>query len=187
MISESAIMGKIRKYASSAEGKARMQKKINTYIASGVSRSEAGGSIISIREMNDLAKQMMRFIQQAGGALPESVRNDLSGMTATSPAQVGNNIYEVIISTPEVPRRSLLISKGDGSNRYTGDGVYDIIGLFDSGYSTDGRVYGVWEGHEGLGRIGSRMSREGLHFLQGACDTFNRMYWKDGCTASLRK
>ena len=107
-------------------------------------------------------------------------------MTATSPTQVGNNIYEVIISTPQVPRRSLLISRHDG-DRYTGEGVYDIIGLFDSGYSTAGRVYGVWEGHEGLGRIGSRMSREGLHFLQSACDTFNRMYWKDGCTATLRK
>lgn len=82
-------------------------------------------------------------------------------------------------------------SLDDGINGYTGEGIDNIVALFNNGYHASDYVYGWWDGHQAtastLFRSGSdikanyawvrsQKDREGLHFIQQAVDDFNGNY-----------
>lgn len=66
-------------------------------------------------------------------------------------------------------------------------GVDNIANLLDEGYHARDYVYGVWKGHEELGRIPSMPDREGANFVQKAMDELKNKYGKEYGVISIKK
>mgnify|MGYP006873053883 CR=1 FL=1 len=60
------------------------------------------------------------------------------------------------------------------SLKNNGEGIDDIVALFDTGYIASRHVYGYWESHDVWAY--SKISRVGLHFIEYAVTEFNSIY-----------
>ena len=177
-IDVNSIMSKVNSYAGSSKGKDRMEKKIKEYREGGVSKTDAGGSIITLKDMCTAAEEMIKLLQvsalQCG--LPQSVLDHFASLTYRQPKPVGNGnkFYTVdIYFQDDMSRMSLLITSGDRVGQRTGDGIRNIVSLFNTGYDASSQVYGLWEG---VGNVVSKQSRDGLHFIEQAVQEFNNKW-----------
>lgn len=180
-----SIQKKVDSYAKSKEGKKRIDDRIEELLHSGDGRTASGGHVTTISDMSTAARIMEEeFRTEAQTAnLPDSVMYHINAghVNKSDPKKAGNRYYTVDLTMEEghryrLFRPSLEIASGADKGQRTGDGIDNIVALFNNGYAADGRVFGYWKFHEDLGVIGSRTSRKGLQFMQDAVRNFNRKY-----------
>lgn len=186
-INMGSIMSKVSSYTKSAEGKGRMKEYIGQCRSQGRYKTLGGSTIITEDEMISASGKMIQLIQEAGRAaeLPESVMNHLYCLEV-SPVTYrkdGSAVMYIYFSG-DLYRESL----EDGDNGYTGDGINNIVALFNNGAHASNFVYGWWNGHNptgvsldraggdlksGYAWVRSKKDREALHFIQNAVANFN--------------
>lgn len=177
-INISSIMSRVGKFNESVRGKRIVKEKIDEYVKSGVSRTDGGGKVFSIKEMGRVADDMIELLKRCAyqAQLPDSVMRHFYSLTRTEPTKIGDDYKVDIYFDDDMSRMSLLITSGRRKGQRTGDGIDNIVALFNNGYSASNRVYGVWDGHEDLGAIASLQKREGKHFINQAVQEFNIKY-----------
>lgn len=171
-----SIMAKVQSYAKSPQGKRRMADKIEEYRHADVEKTEAGSHIMTPSGMRAVASQLIEIMKKHAGAaaLPESVRSHFESLTYDAPMEVtpGSSWRVKVFFGDDLSRMSLLIVSGSRKGERTGEGVRDIVSLFDTGYDAGSYVYGVWDGH-GEDGIRSRKWLAGRRFLESAVAEFN--------------
>lgn len=186
-INMSSIMGKVKAFSESPEGKRRIEACIEKYKKEGMRVTAAGSRVITEDEMVNASRKMVQLVQEAGRAaeLPESVMNHLYGLkiSPVTHRKDGSSVIYIYFSG-DLHRESL----EDGEGGYTGDGINNIVALFNNGAHASNFVYGWWNGHDptgaSLARTGgdlkpgyawvrSKKDREALHFIQNAVANFN--------------
>lgn len=175
-----SIMSKVNGYAGSKHGKEKMKQYIATCRTEGREKTESGGIIITEATMARAAEILISMLQESASQyrLPESVRAHFSSLAYSQPVPCGGGVnkYQCDITfKDDLSRMSLLITSGKRAGQRTGDGIDNIVSLFDTGYNAKKRVYGVWEGHGNDVRA-SLMHRDGLNFMRDTIDSFNREY-----------
>lgn len=179
-INMSSVMGKVKAFAKSKDGQERINRAVSDLRAKGGAVTEAGDTVITHDSMIRAAELLISILRETASqkGLPESVRKHFDSLYHTDPAPYGkeSSRYKCdIIFGDDLSRMSLLITTGPNKGKRTGEGISDIVSLFDTGYDADKRVYGLWDGH-GKDTVASRTHREGLHFMSEAIDSFNREY-----------
>jgi len=180
-INMASIMSKVRAFAKSEEGKTRCSEYISKCRADGRGTTDGGGTIITTDAMCRAAEMMISILKQTAQEhqLPASVQEHFNSLEYSAPMVVGaeGDTYQIDIwFADNLSRMSLLITTGERKGQYTGDGVANIVSLFDTGYTASQAVYGLWNGHEENGVITSRVHREGKKFMAQAIESFNRTW-----------
>lgn len=189
-INMNSIMSKVSNYTKSAEGRGRMKEYIGRCRSQGRSETFGGSTIITEEEMINASGKMIQLIQEAGRAagLPESVMNHLYNLEVSpvTHRKDGSAIMYIYFSG-DLYRESL----EDGENGYTGDGINNIVALFNNGVHASNFVYGWWNRHKPTGAalarsagdlksgyawVRSQKDREALHFIQNAVSNFNETW-----------
>lgn len=187
MLTEKDIVGMIEGYIKSPQGQADLKKSgINI---SGYSESE----------MKEIAADLRDAII---GAYLGVVRDpgkyfDVGATRINSPREQKDGTWKISVTfsdsalfrrslCSEFPKKSggaTLIETSTGSGFFTGNGVYDIIGLFTQGYSARKNVYGTWwdnqydDGDRGsLGTIRSLRYRSPNDFVSKTIADFKSKY-----------
>lgn len=180
-INMASIMSKVRAYTKTNECKKRSQEYIAQCRQDGRSTTESGETIITEEIMCRAAETMIATLRQVAQEhqLPASVQEHFNSLEYSQPRVVGNQgeAYQVDIwFSDDLSRMSLLIPTGKRAGQRTGDGIQNIVSLFDTGYSASHSVFGTWDGHEDAGVIRSRSQLDGKHFMSQAVDSFNRAW-----------
>lgn len=173
-----AITSKLDAYAKSSAGRARMSKTIKDYVRDNNryvttnGKTIGGDRIITQQEMRDVARELVFYIKQAAAScdLPVSVMEHIESFDIDSASEESDEFYYVGISMSDNAKRQSVQPE-----KY--DGVHNIVALFNTGYSANGRVYGYWESANK--DIWTLQHREGLRFIQQAIDRFNSTYAKE--------
>lgn len=180
-INMASIMSKVRAYTKTNECKKRSQDYIAQCRQAGRSTTESGETIITEEIMCRAAETMIATLRQIAQEhqLPASVQEHFNSLEYSQPRVVGNQgeVYQVDIwFSDDLSRMSLLIPTGKQAGQRTGDGIQNIVSLFDTGYSASHSVFGTWDWHEDAGVIRSRSQLDGKHFMSQAVDSFNRAW-----------
>lgn len=175
-----SIMSKVRVYSKSDEGKAAAKEYLRRCIHDGRSETNGGSTVITYDIMNRAASTMiekMKNIAHAKG-LPTSVLDHFNSLTATEPQVLDDgDKYRIDISFgDDLSRLSFKIAHGKKKGEYTGDGIKNIVSLFDTGMDAGRMAYGLWDGWEVLGPVAGLTHRDELHFMSDAVSDFNREY-----------
>lgn len=139
---------------------------------------------IADTDLDKVGQAMVHILQGKSGGLPASVAAHFNSVEA-SEATYSKGMTSATIKvtfTDDLSRESLV--RRDGTSA---DGIDDIVSLFDTGYHADKRAYGYYanwgalkrdpsEGKSGDMMIPSKTDRDGLGFMQEACDDFNAAY-----------
>lgn len=177
-VSLGSITSKLDAYAKSSVGKARMSEKIKDYIRDNDryvttnGKTLGGDRIVTQQEMRDVARELVFYIKQAAAScdLPASVMEHIESFDIDSASEESDEFYYVGISMSDNAKRPSVQPE-----KY--DGVHNIVALFNTGYSANGRVFGHWESADK--DIWTLQHREGLRFIQQAIDRFNSTYAKE--------
>jgi hypothetical protein len=173
-------MQKVKSYAKSNEGKRRMDEYIGQCVSDGRNKTAGGSQIITVDIMNRAANAMINKLKEVAGSksLPESVVGHFNSLTATEPMLYDNGKqYKVDISFGDnLSRLSFQIAYGKKKGQYTGDGIDNIVSLFDTGMDADRMAYGLWIGYEVLGPVAGLTHRDELRFMSEAVSEFNLEY-----------
>lgn len=183
----SSIMGKVKSYSASKEGKRRMSNVIDEYISSGKDVTAGGSKLISDKSMNEAAEKLRSILlstAQSSG-LPMSVLKHIEGLQCSNVVRHSDGTCEMFIYFGGDLHRDSLYADGY-------DGVDNIVAVLNNGYHARDYVYGDWDTHSPTGEsvfdgrsidssayIRSRKDREGLHFIQQAVADFNGNYGAD--------
>lgn len=186
----SSIMGKVTAWSKSDAGKKRMDAVVHEYRKSGVNRTGGGTDIITVRQMEAMTQNFIDMLTQCASMcmLPASVMEHFESLTHTKltyrkkEQTYSTRVFFEDAKHGDMKRKSLKKINQPGR---TGEGVRDIVGLFNTGYPTDGRmaihpVHGIWERH---GETFSRDYRPPLHFIENAINDFNVRYRNIGAWA----
>lgn len=193
-INMSSIMSKVGAYSRSVSGKLRMKECIQKYEAEGRKKTAGGGKVMTEAEMREAGAKLIQILQETArnNDLPQSVIQHFNSLECSKPyrMQDGSTLMYVYFED-DLHRDSL----DDGMNGYTGEGINNIVALFNNGAHASDYVYGWWHDHEPINdavlrsRVGdtkvnyalvrSQKDREGLHFIQQAVDDFNGNYGAD--------
>lgn len=176
-IDYAAIEAKVLNYANSDKGKAKMRKKMQSYINKNAKETDAGSPVINKAEMSVAAEALIKFVKQMASSsdVAGSVLADISTLTAGRPVALSDGSYQIELSfKSDLSRPSLMPEKYGG--------VTNIIALFNNGYPKDaGRssaisyVDGMWHGKF----TRALPYREPLGFMQSAVEMFNWLYGED--------
>lgn len=197
-INMNSIMGKVGAYSRSVEGKLRMKQRIDSLASAGINKTAGGGEIITETDMYRAAIKMMDVLKQAAreSNLPPSVMQHILTMDCSKPYKMSDGHMEIwIYFGGDMHRDSLEDGYGyyeDKFGGYTGEGVNNIVALFNNGAHAKNYTYGWWNGHaaagdavahsgadDGFAWVKSKKDREGLHFIQQAVNDFNGNYSAD--------
>lgn len=172
-ISVSSIMSKLNAYAKTSEGQKKMDDKIQAYRkgadprVAATGKTYGGGSIMNEKEMISAAKELIAMVRSAAATagLPASVMEHIESLDYTTPFINADGSASIQIYMSDSPHRDSLMPQKYG-------GVENIVAIFNSGYSADGRVYGAWHGK----KIASLPERSGSFFMQKAINAFEAKY-----------
>lgn len=187
-INMGGIMNKVRAYNKSAEGKERIANRIDWYRNDGKSTTEGGSKIITFPDMERAGEAMIRCLRYAASTcdppLPQSVFDHFDSLDCSHVIALDEKrgLYAIYVGFyDDLSRKSLLEEKYEG--------VRNIVALFNNGYSAKDYVYGHWDMHPPISGsslhgwstdtdafVRSRISREGIHFIQQAVMDFNGNY-----------
>lgn len=182
-INTSSILSKLQKWSKSDEGKKTMDHAIHDLEVNGVSTTNAG-SLIMTPQMKYLAAraliwQVNEIVDnyRAAGKIPDSIAALASTLGYGSIEYMENSTYfgsKISLSfQDDVYRNSLWYEdKETGEQLRTGDGIDNIVMLFNDGYGPIKQVWGRWETHNDI-LVGSKTFREHLGFLDEAVEIFN--------------
>lgn len=190
------IADKIDAYMASAAGQKRIKETLDEYRKSGKNKTASGQDITTKKDLPGLCDILRNYIisEASKNDLAHSVMEDIKSLSVISMVEDGDNYVVYLSFTNDLTRNSLY----DGLYG-EGDGVYNIIALFNNGYVAKNRVYGYWDNHrrgipstDDRGRaytrwyaldlrdtdkdiwVPSRIGRETLGFIQSAIDKFNK-------------
>jgi len=172
-ISASSIMSKLNAYVKTQEGQKKMDDKIQAYRkgadprVAATGKTYGGGSIMNEKEMISAAKELIAMVRSAAATagLPLSVMEHIESLDYTMPFINADGSASIQIYMSDNPHRDSLMPQKYG-------GVENIVAIFNSGYSADGRVYGMWHGK----KIASLEQRQGSFFMQKAVNAFEAKY-----------
>lgn len=198
----SSIMGKVRTFSESSGGRQYMKACIERYEKEGRNKTAAGDKLVTEDMMWEAAAKMITVLRDTAREydLPESVRKHFDSLECTSPIRLRDGVTVVYVYfQDEIDGGLHRDSLEDGGNGYTGEGINNIIALFNNGAHASDYVYGWWNGHEPQGEsvyrsggdlhakyawVRSKKDREALHFIQQAVGDFNGNYgWEYNVTA----
>lgn len=188
-INMNSIMDKVKNYVASNDGKSKISKTIKGFRENGQGKLSSGAYIVTLQDMQHMAEELIRTLKEEAAhfdnMLPQSVLNHFDSLTYTAPVPDGveGRQYKIdIYFQDDLSRLSLKITSGSRKGQRTGDGIANIVSLYDTGYQASNRVYGEWSGHEEAGTIASRRVLEGKYFIERAIESFNLKY---GATYNL--
>lgn len=201
-INMSSVMGKVRAFSESSNGKQRMKACIEKYGKEGRAMTAAGDRLLTDDMMWEAAAKMITVLRATAKDfdLPESVMKHFDSLDCSSPIRMPDGSSVVYIYFDDKFDDSLhRDSLENGENGYTGDGINNIIALFNNGAHASKFVYGWWNGHEPEGEsiyrsggdlhtkyawVRSKKDREPMRFMQQAVIDFNGNYGHEyGVTA----
>lgn len=188
-INMSSIMSKVGAYSRSVSGKLRMKECIDKYASDGKNKTAGGGKVRTEEDMMLAADKMISILRSTARSydLPASVMSHFDSLDCSRPYRMPDGGMVVYVYfEDDLSRESL----ENGENGYTGEGINNIIALFNNGYHAKDYVYGWWNGHqphgEALSRsldgredfawVRSKKDRDGLYFIQQAVRDFNGNY-----------
>lgn len=190
-INMSSIMGKVGAYSRSVEGKLRMKKKIEEYRQKDVRETAVGSSIVTYNMMYEAAYKMIDVLKQTAreSNLPSSVMQHILTMDYSKLHKMSDGHMEIwLYFGGDMHRESL----EDGEGGHTGEGINNIVALFNNGAHASDYVYGWWNKHSPKGEaltrsapgdsyawVRSKKDREALRFIQQAVSDFNGNYGSD--------
>ncbi len=164
-LSESYVDGIIKKWMKSSEGKEELKKQGIT---------STGYSFVKIKQIGEeLKNALCNAINEVG------IKSFASNLVQVdSPVSSSDSTYIVHIIFPEesLKRKSLWIGGNGKYTGYTGDSVYDIVGLFSNGYRAKNQVWGYWVGHDNNPYTGSRIYRAPTSFISNTIRQFEVKY-----------
>ncbi len=190
-INMSSIMSKVGAYSRSVSGKLRMKERIGEYASSGVEKTAGGSKIMTEDDMYQAAYKMMDVLKLTAkdADLPVSVMQHILTMDCTKPTKMSDGHMEIWIYFGGDKHRESL---EDGDGGHTGEGIDNIVALFNNGAHASNYVYGWWNHHDPKGEaltrslskddfawVRSKKDREALHFIQQAVQDFNGNYGAD--------
>lgn len=194
-INMSSIMSKAKAFSESPEGKRRMKTCLEKYEKEGRTSTGAGDKLITEKMMLKAASKLIHMMKTTAASynLPESVMKHFDSLKCSAPVKLNDGATVIYIYFEDDLHRDSL---EDGSDYYggkfggyTGEGINNIIALFNNGANAKDYTYGWWNGHHATGdgvlRSGydndfawtrSKKEREALHFIQQAVMDFNTSY-----------
>ena len=180
-LNKDSIMSKVRAYAESKDGKKRIADVIDKFQKEGGlgSVTGAGSYIVTYDTMKWLADKLIDILkEEASSSLPQTAASVIDHFDSLTHGEIrdlggGEHIVDIYFAD-DLSRLSLLVKTSNGTYR-TGDGVENIVSLFDTGYKAKKTVGGFWEGH---GYTRSVQEREGTFFIERAIERFNDEYGK---------
>ena len=170
-------MNKVRAFTKSNTGDKKINEYIDKCVQDGREATEAGDTIVTKQAMDRAAEMLIMQLKEAAFQynLPSSVREHFNSLRATYPVPYGasKQKYKIDITfEDDLSRMSLLITSGKNSGKRTGDGVSNIVALFNNGYNANNNVFGLWESHGE--NISSLTHRKSLNFMESTVESFNR-------------
>lgn len=176
-VNMSGIMSKLKIFLGSQEGKDIVDDYIQRCIYYGRSLTSNGTEIVTFDIMKRAADRLIQKVRETAASknLPESVMSHFSSLTATEPIPLNNNkLYKIEISfSDNLSRLSFQIAHGKKKGQYTGEGIENIVSLFDTGMDAGRMAYGLWIGYEMLGPVAGLTHRDELRFMSEAVSEFN--------------
>jgi len=163
MISEEYIMGLLKQFAASPEGKAEIKKQYRKEYDGG------GGQAVERIMVAREAKQILHtFIKKH---IPSIKLEDL---VLSNPVmdEKGRTVLKISFRSGALRRESL------DPDRYP-EGIEDIVLHFTHGWNAKARIGGIWKHPDGKrGRkVWSRQTRKPGDFLKRAVNEFNRKHY----------
>ena len=184
-INLNSIMEKVKGYVNSYTGKERQRAYIEQLRHDGVGQTRGGGSVVTFEAMMRAANKLIDILKEHAerAGLPQSVLEHFRSLDYSTPEPYDRKQYPDayrirIFFADDLSRRSLMIVSGASKGLRTGEGIRDIVSLFDTGYDASARVFGTWDGHEDTGVVASRKHLDPGLFLEQAVEEFN-LNWAD--------
>lgn len=185
VVNLSSIFNKVNAYSKTPAGKEKMRQAIAKKVKDGVSKTGCGDEILTYSKMSELANELIGTLKNTAASydLAPSVMAHFDSLTYMV-QDIGNGAHECYIYFQDDLSRESLESDD------TGEGIRNIIALFNNGYVASSPKYGWWNGHSPTGEavsrsmtgdenyafIKSRQSRPSLMFMQRAIDDFCNKY-----------
>lgn len=182
-INTSSILSKLNKYVKSKEGQDKIAYTLHEYEVNGITMTNAGSIILTNEVKYRVAQALIEEIRATAemyrdrGELPDSIAS-LAGSLGYGSIQIikGGTYFGSKIELSfqdDVHRNSLWYeNKETGARMRTGDGIDNIVMLFNDGYGPINQVRGHWETHNDM-FTGSKVYRERLGFIDEAIANFN--------------
>ena len=133
----------------------------------------------SVDGMKEIAESLRKELCDAISHVIPSF--DVNAVKVLKPVKDYEDSYTVNIHFPDeiLKRKSLWTgysSQFPNENGrymgYSGDSVYDVIGLWTKGWRASNYVYGYWVGHENKGYIRSKVYRPPNSFISDVVNAF---------------
>lgn len=178
-------MNKVNKYANSKEGKSKVKTIIDDYVFKGVNKTDEGSEILTKAKMTDLTIELIDIIKRSAKScdLPDSVMAHFDSLDYIVQDLDDNKFEFCIYFKEDLSRESLETSYNQG------EGINNIIALFNNGYVASAPKYGWWNGHAPSGEsvyrsgvgdtsayIQGMQARPSLLFMQRAVSDFYNKY-----------
>lgn len=186
-INMSSIMSKVSKYATSKDGKKRINDVLKKYREDGKTKTEGGSEILTKARMAELATELISILKTTAASydLATSVMKHFDSLDYIF-QDLGDDKFECYIYfNDDLSRDSLETDYNQG------EGINNIIALFNNGYVASAPKYGWWNGHAPSGEsvyrsgVGSTnayiqgtQARPSLRFMQSAIEDFYSKYAK---------
>lgn len=188
-ISESALQQKVIAWADSHIGRKAVNNKLNAMRtvgngsgANGSSRLANGQEVPSEHTMLILAKDLISIINRV---LPEQISTVSLSSSGPTKNPDGSYSVQIFFDEEDLRRESL----ENDYQTYTGDGIENIVALFNNGMDAKDFAYGWWDNHGPSGSafsrsmpgdkfawVRSKKHRDPLLFMQAAVEEFNTKY-----------
>jgi len=164
-LSEAYINGLIKNWMESSSGKAELKKRGIT---------STGYSLAGMKKIGDeLSAMLCKAIIDVG------IKSFASNLVyVENPTSTDDSTYIVHINFPDdiLKRKSLWTGGGGRYMGYSGDSVYDIVGLWTQGWNASHYAYGYWVNHDNNGYIRSKKYRAPNSFISKTIAQFNAKY-----------
>lgn len=176
-ITADELNAKITSWTKTKEGKKAVSKAAANAANNGDAVRERMIHVanIFIQTLKDTASSRIGFTESN-----QSIQEHFNSLKASEPSTVERDgkvygvVYVYFSSEDDLSRNSLLLPDG---NR-TGDGINNIIALFNNGYELKSKTTprGVWEGHNDGKRTRAKRKRDELEFMQQAASLIKKTY-----------
>lgn len=174
-----SIASELAAFQKSDKFKRIQQETLADYRRRGITHTEAGYEVIPEDRAYKSAEKFIEVLRATARSydLPASIMAHIDGMQPGELLHVGSGEYILPLSfAGDMSRESLENSapQYDKYNGHTGEGIENIVALFNNGYEAHGDVYGYWRSHDT--ETYNLQARVGLHFIQQAIQDFNAQY-----------
>lgn len=180
VLSEEYIMGRLKKYVQTKQGKARILQYRKDVFEGKIANDKMLTKEIVTKTLADVRDALIRAIHE----VIITFRGDLV-YTSFSPMDDDGRVKASVTVDEDALRRESLhyMKQGDKLTISHGEGVRDILALFTHGYTLDKRPYGFWvrdnvmaDIGQPLTRIGALTHRDPNPFLLTLVDELNKQY-----------